>query len=152
VTVPITIANGQQDVAVLTAQATAASARAVLTTTAHVTRGVEIAPSTATAKGVPGNVVGYTFSVTNTGNAEDTIVMQLQGHEWPTVLSAERFTLASLDATQVVVSVTIPTTATTDMNDTVIVRATATDASDSAVLTSKASKRYVYLPLVLRGS
>jgi hypothetical protein len=151
VTVPITVANGQQDVTILTAHATAASAQAVLTTTARVTRGVEIFPSTATAKGVPGNIVGYTFTVTNTGSATDTVAIQLQGHDWPTILNTERFTLTSLASTYVVVSVTIPSTATADMNDTVIVRAAATDASDSAVLTTIATKRYVYLPLVLRA-
>jgi hypothetical protein len=151
VTIPITVTNGQQNVAILTAHATAASAQAVLTTTAHVTRGVEIFPSTATAKGVPGSIVGYTFTVTNTGSATETVAMHLQGHDWPTILNTERFTLASLAPTQVMISVTIPSTATADMNDTVIVRAAATDASDSAVLTTIATKRYVYLPLVLRA-
>ncbi|MCP4544393.1 MAG: hypothetical protein GY832_45355 [Chloroflexi bacterium] len=112
---------------------------------------VEIAPPTASGEGAAGDVIRYTLVVTNAGSITNAITLNPSGNNWGTDISPTSVSLSSMDQTTVVVSVTIPTTATVGISDTVNIQATATGASDSSELTTTMSSNCIYLPLVMRN-
>lgn len=90
--------------------------------------------------------VVYTFTLTNTGNSEDTFTITKSGDIWTTVISDTSHTLAALDSAVFTVTVTVPLAA--DTNDTDIVTIVATSdadpgVSDSDILTTTATGGYL---------
>ena len=78
---------------------------------------VILGPPTATKSGLPGTTVTYTLWFTNSGGTlsiTDTFTLSYAGNQWPVLLSEAEILLPGGSAsTDVVVSVTIPFTATT---------------------------------------
>jgi hypothetical protein len=73
-----------------------------------VLQGVEISPASQTQEGWPGDVITYTFTVTNTGLEPDTFTLSVMGNTWPTTVMASTGELAPGESTTVDVVVTIP--------------------------------------------
>jgi PKD repeat protein len=136
VTVPGGAADGEQDVAVVTATSSgdpAAQAASTLTTTAGVAYGLLVEPATAARAGSPGQVLTYTLAVTNTGNVADTVDLSLAGNVWPVQLPPGPLALASGAGTELPVTVTIPAGAADGEQDVAVV--TATSQGDPGVQT-----------------
>lgn len=145
VTLPGSVLPGTSDALVLTAASqrdTGVWANASLTTAAFrpksIRRGITLTPPAATGRGTPGSTVSYALALTNTGEVTDTIVLCPGCNAWETAMSPLHFTLPSLGHAALVVSVTVPATATTGMSNTVRAVATGSGASASAVLTTLA--------------
>jgi len=161
VEIPDTATDGQQSIATITATSQNDSSKSdssVLTTTATtqiITRGVEIAPPTATGNGDPGDAVTYTLRVTNTGNADDTIGLGCtKPSSWTTTYSASAFGLEAGAGTDVEVYVGIPAGASAGSAEVITITATSQadhTQSDAAALTTTVSWRFIYLPLVMRN-
>ena len=115
---------------------------------------VEMSPITATLSGMPGDVVTYTLTVTNTGNTADTFDLAVTGNTWTTTVYSSVGLLPG-ESMDVPVMVDIPADAA-DM-DTDIVTVTVTSVSDgaataSSVLTTTAviPTQYIYLPILMK--
>lgn len=120
--------------------------------------GVEISADQ-TGTGAPGNVVMYTFTLTNLGNNTDTFDVALSGNAWATTLSDTSVTLAPGASTDIMVHVTVDAAATDGDTDVVTITATSTtdsSASDSATATTTADENApptgytLYLPIIIR--
>jgi hypothetical protein len=99
-----------------------------------------------------GGFVTYTLWLTNTGTFTDTVGLAAGGGSWPVALSTTSLLLGEGEMGPVVVTVTVPTTATPGSTDGVTVTATSgLDAlvNDHATLTTMA-EAWIYLPLVTR--
>ncbi len=105
-------------------------------TTQPITRGVEITPPTDADSGSAGADVVYHLTVTNTGSVADTINLGAGGYNWPTAVSPGSVSLPSMGSSPVIVTVTIPSTATHGQFDVATITAQATGVSDSSVLTT----------------
>ncbi len=134
------------------------SATSVLTTTAQtgtITHGVEVAPATAMGNGDPGDTVTYTLRITNTGTAADVIGLSYTGPStWTVGFSANPVSLAAGAGADVKVIVTIPATAPDGSTGVVTVTAASQSdptKTDTAVLTTTVSWRFIYLPIVMRN-
>lgn len=134
VTVPTDAAAGDSDTATITATSTEdpreepAFADAELTTTADAVYGVELFPDTAAQSGLPGEVVAYTLTITNTGNATDEFTFTAEGNDWDVTLPDPLLLDAGEDV-EVEVMVEIPAEAADGAMDMVTV--TATSGGDS---------------------
>jgi hypothetical protein len=119
--------------------------------------GVDLSPPTATRTGLPGAVLAYTLTITNSGTVNDTFSISLSGNQWTTDAPTS-VTLDAAESTEFVVSVTIPATVVNGENDTVNVTATSIAnelATAASRLTSTAAfqanePHKLYLPAVLR--
>ena len=161
VTVQIPASASDGDWSRATVQATSqgdptAQVSSVLTTTAHVgtiTRGVTLAPPTATQDAPAGAVVTYTLRVTNTGTVADTISLSaIPSNAWTPTVRPTAVSLGANAGAEVKVTVAIPTTAAAGSTGVVTVTATSqADATetDTSILTTTV-KRYLYLPLVVQ--
>ncbi|MGQ9467880.1 MAG: hypothetical protein ACUVSG_09600, partial [Anaerolineae bacterium] len=129
----------------------AASASAVLTTTANFVYGVALSTLTPDRSAYPGDVVTYTLRVTNTSNAADTVRFSRRNAGWPTAFSATSLNIAAGGWRTVVVTVTVPLTATDNEQDAAEIVAQGSNGPAQVVLTTTAIWRKVYLPLVLRA-
>ncbi len=166
VEVPEDAAAGDYDMATVTAtsvndpSATAAYDLTTLTTTAGAVYGVALAPVTAAQSGMPGTVVSYTLTVTNTGNITDVFSFTASGDKWTVVLPSP-VTLDMGESADVMVTVEIPSDAAAGANDVVTITATSTgDAgvSASSTLTTTAEVEpdpdpefILYLPVILHN-
>ena len=100
------------------------SATLVDTTTVNLVGGLIFVPDRA-GNALPGDFVVYTHTLTNTGSAEDTFdLIESSSQGWPVELSASQVTLAAWETAQVVVTVTVPSTAAVGLVDTTTVTAT----------------------------
>jgi uncharacterized repeat protein (TIGR01451 family) len=92
------------------------------------TDGLEVTPPTQTRVGPPGGTITHTLRVRHIGEAgsTDTITLSLDGAAWPSEMSASSLTLSPCTSATVVVTVTIPTSATWDARDVVMLTAQST--------------------------
>jgi uncharacterized repeat protein (TIGR01451 family) len=134
------------------------SATSVLTTTAQagtITRGVEVAPATATGNGDPGDTITYTLRITNTGTAADVIGLSYTGPStWTVSFSANPVSMAAGAGIDVEVYVSIPSSAPAGSSGVITVTAASQadpTKTDTAILTTTVSWRFIYLPIVLRN-
>ncbi len=157
VTVPAGAAGGAWDRTTVTVRSgsdprtPAASASAVLTTTANFVYGVAMSALTPPQRAYPGEVVTYALRVTNTSNAADTVQFSRQNPGWPTALSAASLTIARGGWRTVVVTVTVPLTAGDEEQDNAVIVAQGSGGPAQVTLTTTAVWRRVYLPLVTRN-
>ncbi|MCB8923715.1 MAG: right-handed parallel beta-helix repeat-containing protein [Ardenticatenaceae bacterium] len=120
--------------------------------------GVMIAPDN-TGADLPGAMVTYQHTVTNTGNVTETFALESSSSQgWVTAVTPNTLDLPPGSHADVTVSVTIPAGATTGTIDvtTVTVSTTtpATAVTDSATDTTavnEAGSRVLYLPVVLKA-
>jgi uncharacterized repeat protein (TIGR01451 family) len=134
------------------------SATSVLTTTAQagtITRGVEVAPATAMGNGDPGDTVTYTLRITNTGTAADVIGLSYTGPStWTVSFSANPVSLAAGAGIDVEVYVSIPSSAPAGSSSVITITAASQadpTKTDTSILTTTVSWRFIYLPIVLRN-
>jgi uncharacterized repeat protein (TIGR01451 family) len=130
-------------------------ARATMTTTVAVTRGVAISPTAASGWGPAGTTLTYTLRVTNTGNVSDTFALShTKPVSWSvTYAPADPFDLLPGAAQTVDVGLGIPAGETPGITRVVTVTATSQgDGSKTArsVLTTLVPHR-IFLPLALRN-
>lgn len=136
---------GQTHVATITAVSTGSGATATAVDTTQVTAagaqyGVTIAPDGA-QDALPGETLIYQFTVTNTGNQNDTINLTLSGTTpgWGSSLSVNALTLAPQGFATVELTIVVPASATPGTQDVTLVTATSTGnpgASDTASATT----------------
>jgi len=130
----------------------------VLTTTAYtgvITRGVVIAPHTASDGGRAGSTVTYTLRVTNTGNVADLVTLShTKPPTWTLSYSANPLSLEAGQGTNVQVYVGIPASAPGGITATITITAALQGdptKTDTAALTTSVLYRFLYLPLVMRN-
>ncbi len=107
------------------------------------TVGLELDPASQLRIGPPGSLVTHTLRLRHVGQAGsiDAVSLSLEGVSWPTQLSTPELQIAPCTSATVVVSVTIPATATWDVADVIILTAQSALSPAltlSATLTSKA--------------
>ena len=116
--------------------------------------GVTLEPVSDAKTDYVGKTVQYTLHLTNVGNAADTYQLTIAGNKWTTTLPA---TVGPLDAgasTDVIVQVSIPTTAAHNATDSVTVTAKSAanpTKSASSALTTKARKYLYFFPIAAKN-
>ncbi|HYF64441.1 MAG TPA: S8 family serine peptidase, partial [Herpetosiphonaceae bacterium] len=106
--------------------------------------GVEIGSENSTASSAPGTTVTHEVEITNTGNVEDTFLLDVTGDEWTTTVPASVVIAAGATET-VEVSVTVPANAAAGASDSATLPITSeTDGSvnESVALTTTAQAVY----------
>jgi PKD repeat protein len=106
--------------------------------------GVRVAPRAATAEGVSSVPVFYTLQVDNTGNVSETFNIDATGN-WTTTVPSTVGPLGPSEDSNMIVTVTIPSTALDDATDSSIITvASQTDPNQSAtaILTTTSRNRY----------
>ncbi len=115
---------------------------------------VDLTPAAQARSGLPGSVFNYTFTVRNPGLGADTYNLSVSGNTWTAVLSAASVgPLAPGESHTVTLTVTIPAGALDGDMDSATVTATSTLdplISDSAIATSSAVIKQIYLPVTPR--
>ncbi len=157
VEIPSGAAPGDSDVAVLTATSQGdpgVSDSASLTTTVIGEYAISLEPPEDGQSGAPGDVVTYTLTLSNLGDAPTTVDLTFAGNVWDVSLPETSFDLGIGETVEVVVNVTIPAGAGDGDMDGVTITATGLGgATDSSLLTTTAviPTRSIYLPLVMKG-
>jgi uncharacterized membrane protein len=107
--------------------------------------GVQVSISPENQSGLPGDTLGFTVTVTNTGNVDDTYDLTVSNdHGWELQLDAPTVAILAGESTTVTVSVTVPSDASE--GDSTMITVTATSRgdptkSDSATCTATAGKK-----------
>ncbi|RME41338.1 MAG: hypothetical protein D6794_00800, partial [Deltaproteobacteria bacterium] len=157
VDIPLTATDGAQDAVLLTLTSQAdptVSAQATFTTTADLPGGVTLAADSVAQSALPGEVVTYTLTLTNSGLYTDTYDLSLGASAWSSVLSvASAGPLSPGASAAFTVRVSIPASAADGESDALAL--TALSQSDPAVLqtltlTTTARWHHVYIPLTVR--
>ena len=107
------------------------------------TVGLDVQPASSLHIAPPGSIVTHTVRVRHVGQGgiTDTVDLSLAGVSWDTQISAKSLTLLPCTSATVVVSVTVPATATWNVRDTITLTAQSSLSPAlalSATLTSKA--------------
>jgi hypothetical protein len=118
-----------------------------------VTQDVAVSPLAQTLTGQPGDVITYTFTVTNTGLEVDSFSLSVADNVWPTVVAVSTGELNPGEATTVNVVVTIPA-APVNLSDTFTL--TVTSVAEPAVSvqaqgTTVVETFVIYLPMVFKN-
>jgi uncharacterized repeat protein (TIGR01451 family) len=106
------------------------------------TAGLELKSSAPVQIGLPGSIVTHALRVQHVGQAgvTDTVHLSLAGASWPTQISATSIPLAPCTSITVLMTVTIPGTATWDERDSITLTARSSLSNtvvETALLTSK---------------
>jgi uncharacterized membrane protein len=156
VTIPLTVTIGQSDLTTLTLRShndPTKTATATLHTAVDIRGGVTVAPITATAQGLPGEVVTFTIAITNTGNLTDTFDLATST-AWPLALPADVGPLAAGATTDLQIAVQIPASAGTGETIPITLRShndpTVTATVTLQIEISQAAGWKIYLPLIVR--
>ena len=139
-TVPGDVSLGDFDtgtVQVLSAD-TGASASATFTTTPRVAA-VDIVPAQHSATAAPGETVQYTYTVSNTGNEDDTYSLAVTAG-WTASASPTSVSIPAGQSAEVIVSHTVPGSATEGDSDTGTLTATSDQAFATAGFTTTAQE------------
>lgn len=80
----------------------------VLVQGCHPTIGVQVAPDLLSRSGLPGEVITFTYQVTNTGISPDTYSLAVSGNRWPVYVAPTTGEIAPGAAAQVDVAVSLP--------------------------------------------
>jgi uncharacterized repeat protein (TIGR01451 family) len=107
------------------------------------TVGLEVQPESSLRIASPGSVVTHSVRVRHVGQGgvTDTVELSLAGASWDTQISAQSLALSPCTSATVIVSVTVPTTATWNVRETITLTAQSSLSPAlalSATLTSKA--------------
>ncbi len=123
------------------------------TTSADVSFGVEINPTSAQGEGRPGETITYTLQVTNTGSLSETFSIELSGNFWHANVPAS-LTLGPGQSTLLQIGVRIPAIAADGAQDVLTLRVRSgyqsTLFAESTLTTTASTTKYIYLPLILR--
>ena len=95
--------------------------------------------------GLPGAILTYSLTITNTGNVADTFNLLASGYSWPTSLTTSSVSLAADGAATITVTVNIPAGVLGDDVDSATISAASQgegSISDSALLTTGVSPIY----------
>lgn len=157
VTVPADALAEAMDTAVITATSTTDAQLAVgvqVTTHANAVYALDLTPSSDSAGDTPGQVVTYTLTLANLGNALDTVTVAASGNLWEVNLPLASFDVPVGGTVDVVVEVTIPADALSGEFDVVTITATSEGAvTAEAELTTSAVGEDGYrivLPLMVK--
>ena len=157
VTVPADALAEAMDTAVITATSTTDAQLAVgvqVTTHANAVYALDLTPPSDSAGGTPGQVVTYTLTLANLGNALDTVTVAASGNLWDANLPLASFDVPVGGTAEVVVEVTVPLDALLGEFDVVTITATSEGAvTAEAVLTTSALSDDGYrvvLPLMVK--
>ncbi|MFU8771723.1 MAG: hypothetical protein ACNA8H_04795 [Anaerolineales bacterium] len=137
VDVPMDALAGEQDTVVITATSSGdadATASSTLTTTANLVYGVLLEPLEFGLSGNPGEVVEYSLTLTNTGNAVDIFMVAAGESEWEVHLPETEFELQATEGAMVIIQVSVSEDALAGEMDTVII--TATSMGDDSLTSS----------------
>ncbi|MCB9135042.1 MAG: hypothetical protein H6636_06425 [Anaerolineales bacterium] len=157
VDIPADALVGDSDEATITATSQGDGTSAdttLLTTSAEAMYGVALASDQA-GSGMPGTVVSYQITITNTGNGPDTFDLSA-ADVWGATLSETSVTLNAGESASITVDVTVPSDAAEGDSDEAIITATSqgdASATASATLTTTATAPegyYLYLPLLYK--
>ncbi|MBE0411550.1 MAG: polysaccharide biosynthesis protein [Anaerolineales bacterium] len=135
--VPMDALAGDQDTVVITATSSGdadATASSTLTTTANLVYGVSLDPLEFGLSGDPGEVIEYSLTLTNTGNAVDIFMVAAGESEWEVHLPETEFELQATEGAMVIIQVSIPEEALAGEMDAVVITATLTEGGDLFVL------------------
>jgi hypothetical protein len=106
---------------------------------------VLLSPSTAARAGLPGALVTYPFTVTNTGSETDTFTVSLSGDDWATGVVQSVGPLAAGESAPLTLTVTVPDGALCDALDSLTVTVTSQgnpNRTNSATATTSAAAVY----------
>jgi len=156
VTIPTEALPGEQDSVEVTFTSQGdpeVSATATLTTRNY-WYGLSVTPESAEQNGLPGEILSYTITVTNTGEAGDMFSIVVDGNLWDTSAPATTIWLESDLSEEIQVVVTIPLDALSGAVDIAVLTFTSQHdpASTATVtLTSRMPYLFTYLPQVYRA-
>jgi subtilisin family serine protease len=161
VTVSADVQLGDIDTIMLTASSATTPSitanAAIITKCAEAAEGYEVSllPASQESSSLVGTVFEYSLTITNTGNYFDIYNLTLSGliDPWDAELSENKFTLASGEAANVNVFVTIPASALEYERLVLTVSAisqTYNSISSTATLTTVSIYNKTYLPVILR--
>ncbi len=105
--------------------------------------GLELSPQSQLQVGLPGESAAHTLRLWNTGetSSQDTYRLEISGHTWPTVLSADSVSLASCAAANLHLRVEVPLGTAWNQPDTTVLTARSSLAPTlvaTSTLTTKA--------------
>ncbi len=108
-----------------------------------------LSPSAASLSDLPGSTVAYDLQMANLSNDTNVYTVTAQA-DWPTVLSTDLITMTPHATATLLVSVTIPLTATGGQSDVATIDMTGSNGTATTLLTTMARWPYaIYLPLVV---
>lgn len=128
-------------------------ANATLTTSVNAIYGVSLAVANPNQSNYVGQVVTYTFTLTNSGNTTDTYTVNLAGNVFTTTAPSSVGPLAAGASTTFNVVVTIPLSVTNGQLDTTNVTVTSQGNNTVSINTNIVTQawwRRVYIPMVVK--
>jgi hypothetical protein len=156
VTIPAEALPGEQDMVqvTFTSQGDPEVTATATLTTRNYWYGLSVTPESAEQTGLPGEILTYTITVTNTGEAGDMFDIAVDGNLWVTSAPASTIWLESAVSDEIQVTVTIPLDALPGAVDDAVLTFTSQhdpESTDTVILTSRVPYLFTYLPLMYRA-